>query len=146
MTTNERHTVRVAVYLILIKDNKILLMRRYNTGWNDGNYSVPAGHIDGNESITQATIREAREEIGITVNKNDLDVVHVMHVQSNHEYICFFLQAKKWDGEPKLMETDKCDDVQWFPLNDLPKNLSENLHAAIESYKKRIFYSEKGWN
>ncbi|MDZ8089199.1 MAG: NUDIX domain-containing protein [Nostoc sp. DedQUE12b] len=54
-----------ASYLILIKDEKILLIRRFNTGYEDGKYSVVAGLGDGNETFVQAVVREAKEEVGI---------------------------------------------------------------------------------
>ena len=53
-----RFKLVVAVHLILIENGKILLLRRYNTGYEDGNYSVVAGHIDGNESVIKAMKRE----------------------------------------------------------------------------------------
>ena len=61
---DEKFTLRAAVYLIPIKGNKVLLSRRYQTGWMDGKYSLIAGHIDGNESVFTAIIREASEEDG----------------------------------------------------------------------------------
>ena len=65
----ERFKLVVAVHLILIEDGKILLLRRYHTGYEDGNYSVVAGHIDGDESVIKAMQREALEEAGITIDR-----------------------------------------------------------------------------
>ena len=59
-----RFMVRATVYLILIQKKNILLLRRFNTGWEDGNYSLISGHLDGKESVIQAMIREAEEEAG----------------------------------------------------------------------------------
>ena len=56
----KRFTLLSAVHLVLIKDDKILLLRRKNTGYEDGKYSLVAGHLDGKESVTTAMIREAR--------------------------------------------------------------------------------------
>lgn len=51
--SSERFLIRSAVYLILLKKNKILLARRFKTGWKDGHYSLVAGHIDGNNLLVQ---------------------------------------------------------------------------------------------
>jgi len=51
MGGKEKFMVRAAVYLILVKDGRVLLSRRYKTGWMDGMYSLVAGHIDGNEPV-----------------------------------------------------------------------------------------------
>ncbi len=140
-----RHTLRVAVYLLLIKEENVLFIRRYNTGWKDGYYSLIAGHLDGNETVTQAMIREAREEAGITIKKKNVRVVHVMHRMSDVEYIDFFLLADTWKGEPHITEPDKCDDMQWFPINNLPNKMLPYVKDAIKSYKKNIIFSESNW-
>jgi len=85
--TEKRFTLRVAVYIILIKGEKVLLSRRFNTGWMDGKYSLISGHIDGNESISKAMIREAKEEIGIKIIKKDLIPITVLHRKSGIEYM-----------------------------------------------------------
>ena len=46
------------VHLFFFRENQILLLRRFNTGFRDGEYSVPAGHLDGGETVMQAGIRE----------------------------------------------------------------------------------------
>jgi 8-oxo-dGTP diphosphatase len=145
--SDNRFTLRSATYLLLIKKDKVLLLRRFNTGWQDGNYSFVAGHLDGDETVTQTMVREANEEAGITIEPSDLQVVHVMHRKSGvYEYIDFFLVAKTWKNEPKIMETDKCDEMTWFPLTQLPSNLIPHAKKAIECYQNNIPFSEFGWN
>ncbi len=134
-----------ATHLFLVKDNNILLLRRSNTGYEDGNYSVPAGHLDGGETATQATAREALEEAGIVVGLKDLEVVHIMHRKSTDERVDLFFTAKKWTGSPTITEPEKCDDLSWFPMNKLPDNMVPYVRSAVESYRKKIFYSEFGW-
>ena len=73
----------VAVHLLLVKNDRVLLLRRYNTGYEDGNYSVVAGHIEGGEDLKTAMIREAREEAGIEILRSKLEVVGVIHFKGN---------------------------------------------------------------
>lgn len=143
---NERFTLRGATYFLLIKSGKILLQRRFNTGWEDGKYTLISGHLEENETVKQAMIREAREEAGIIVKSKDLHVVHTMHRKSNNlEYIDFFLIAEKWQGTPRIIEHDKCDDMQWFPLNNLPRNTLPYIKQAIGNYSNKIPFSELGF-
>ena len=145
--SNERFTLRAAVYLILIKGNKTLLSRRFNTGWMDGYYSLIAGHIDGNESVFEAMIREAEEEAGIKITKNDLKPVKVLHRMSSDatEYMDFFFLTDNWKGEPKILESNKCDDMNWFPLGNLPDNTLPYVKEVIENRKDGVAFIEYGW-
>ncbi len=140
----ERFKITPSVYLILIKDNKILLSRRHNTGYFDGNYSFPAGHLDGNETLKQAMVRETKEEIDVLLVPVDLELVHTMNRRiPDNERVDFFFTAKKWQGEPKIMESDKCDDLSWFESNNLPKNIIPYIKQAIDSFLNNIIYSER---
>jgi len=145
--SNERFTLRCATYLLLIKSGKILLQRRFNTGWEDGKYTLISGHLDGSETVKQAMVREAKEEAGIIIKSVDLHVVHTIHRKSNKnlEYIDFFLSCDKWQGRPQIIEHDKCDDMQWFSLKDLPKNTLLHIKQAIENYSNRVPFSELGF-
>jgi ADP-ribose pyrophosphatase YjhB (NUDIX family) len=144
----DRFKPYAAVLLFLVKDDSILLMRRFNTGWADGSYTVPSGHIDGNESVTVAMAREAKEEVNITVQPNDLEFTHVLH-RINHEagreYIDFFFVAHKWEGAPKINEPNKCDEVKWFSIDNLPENTVPFVRDVITFYKSGCRFSEVGW-
>jgi len=140
----ERFKIIPAVYLILMEKNRILLSRRYNTGYFDNYYSFPAGHLDGEETLKQAMIRESKEEVGIVLDSSDLELVHTMNRKiSGNERIDFFFTAKKWQGELKIMEPEKCDDLSWFELNNLPNNIIPYVKQAIDSFLNNINYSER---
>ncbi len=145
-TMPTRHTNIPASYLILKQKNKILLTRRFNTGFEDGKYSMIAGHLDPNEPFSAAIIREAKEEAGIIVATKDLKVVHVMHRKSSDsERVDVFFIAEKWTGELTNKEPHKCDDFSWFNLDKLPENIIPYLKIVLHNIRKNIFYSEYGW-
>lgn len=141
----ERFKLICAVHLFLVRDGEILLLRRFNTGYHDGDYSVPAGHLDGNEKATAAMVREAKEETGIDVKPEDLTLVHFMHRKSSEERIDLFFTAKEWSGDPTITETNKCDDMKWFLMDKLPGNMVPYVKEAIKNYLVKDTYSEFGW-
>lgn len=143
--SEERYSLRCAVYVFLIKDGKMFLLRRKNTGWEDGKYGIPAGHLEPNETITEAAIRETKEEAGTNINKEDLVLVHTMHRKADVDYIDFFFNVKKWTEEPFLAEKDKADDAEWFDLNNLPENILKHVKVAFENYQNNIIFSEFGF-
>jgi len=145
----ERHKIVPASYLVLLCDNKVLLLRRFNTGYEDGNYSMVAGHVDKGETFTETVIREAKEEAGVDLKPEDLKVAHVMHRNSHEEDIGermdIFFTAKKWGGEIENKEPHKCDDLSWFDLDKIPENTIPYVKHAINCIKNKTFYSEHGW-
>ena len=150
---NERRVKIVpAVYLVLLKKNKALLSRRFQTGYEDGKWSLIAGHLNGKETLRQAMIREAKEEADIVVKEKDLRVAHLMHrfekkdPVSLRERIDVFFACPQWTGKIKNMEPKKCDSLAWFNINNLPKNTIPCVKQALGCVKKKIFYSEFGWD
>ena len=143
---NDRFKMIASGYLMLIRNGKILLSRRFQTGYEDGKYSLPAGHIEDNETLAAGTCREIREEIGIVLKPSDLQLVHVMHRKHFDIRMDFFFTTDKKGLKPKNIGPHKSDDVAWFPFNKLPTNTVPYIRAAIENYRKNFFYSEFGWS
>ena len=135
----------VSVHLLLVRGNTVLLLRRYNTGYEDGNYSLVAGHVEGREELTAAMIREASEEAGVGISPSDLEVVGVIHSMTDKEYIHFFLKTSQWSGEVRNMEPNKCDDLSWHDFRDLPDNTVPYIRRAIENYRKGVWFDSFGW-
>lgn len=145
MGSTERVRATTAVYLFLRKGNQILLARRCNTGYQDGNYQVPAGHIEPGELPTQALIREAVEELGIHVKEEMLELKHVSF-RPQHDVtgdrVDFFFQAEIWEGEVTNAEPDKCDELLWVDIASIPQNTTPHVRVAIESLSSGRVFSE----
>lgn len=142
---NERFKMIASVYMMFVRDGKILLLRRANTGYEDGNYGLVAGHVEDNESLTQAAIREAKEEAGVDIKPEDLKMTTTMHRRQEDIRVDFFFEVKKWEGEIQNTEPDRCDDLSWFSFDELPANIIPYIKQALECYRKGIIYSEWGW-
>ena len=135
----------VTVHLFLFRGNQILLLRRYQTGYMDGHYSVPAGHLDGEETVRMAGVREAREEIGVRIDPADMVFAGVFHRHEGDERVDFFVQVRNWSGEPVNAEPGKCDELRWADLDGLPENTVPYVQRAIENFRTGIPFEEFGW-
>lgn len=144
--TEERRRAITAVYLLLRKGDTFLLARRCNTGYQDGNYDLPAGHVDAGEVPFMALIREAKEELGITLKTEDLHFVHVNftveHDNSHGDRVDFFFEASIWEGELKIMEPDKCDAHVWVGFDELPENTVARIRKVLANIRHKELFSE----
>jgi 8-oxo-dGTP pyrophosphatase MutT (NUDIX family) len=148
--TAERFRLKPAVHVLLVRDDHVLLLRREHTGYEDGNYSVIAGHLDGGEEVKTAAIREAREEAGIAIAPDNLRVVGVMHRFSQRatgpdERINFFVAAERWSGAIVNAEPEKCGDLSWFAVDALPSNTIPYVRRAIANYRAGRWFDSFGW-
>jgi 8-oxo-dGTP diphosphatase len=118
--TKPRFKIIPAVYLILRNDSgEVLFMRRSNTGYMDGFFGLPSGHLEGCESLKQATIRECWEEIGIKILENDLNLLHIAHrYDKQDERMDFFFETKKYSGTFFNKEPHKCSEIKWLNIGD----------------------------
>lgn len=143
--SGQRFKLIATVHLFLMRGEEVLLLRRFNTGYADGQYSVVAGHLDGGEEIVAAAVREAREEVGVEIAPADLQIVGVMHRKSDDERIDFFLAARAWSGEVTNAEPHKCDHLGWFGVDALPENTIPYVRRALDNFRRGAWFDSFGW-
>jgi 8-oxo-dGTP diphosphatase len=143
--TLDRPRVIVDVNLLVIRTNQLLLGRRCNTGFADGLYSLPAGHLELGESVVLAAVREAREELNIAIEAIDVRFVQVMHNSYGIGRLAFFFEIARWAGEIANMEPHKCDDLRWFPLDHLPREIVPHVREGIRHYVEGQVLTLYGW-
>lgn len=141
-----RYRSRIAVFLVMTRETnngtEILLQRRCNTGYKDGMYDMAAsGHVEKGETLSQSVVREAKEELGIEVDEYDLEFLCLIHPYKD-DYLNVFYKAKKYIGTPTIMEKDKCDDLSWFNIDNLPDNLIPRYRNTILCIKNNILYDD----
>jgi len=142
----QRFTLVPAVYIVFRDGDKVLLLRRANTGYHDGEYSLPAGHVDGGEPAVMAAVREAKEEVGVDVDPADLHLVHTMHRLSKepelHERIDLYFEIKDWKGTAHNAEPHKCDELRWVKSDELPANTILEVVQALNKIVANEPYSD----
>ena len=142
-----RFQINLAVYLVFRQGKKILLLKRANTGYADGKYSIVAGHVDAGESFVKAAIREAKEEAGVLVEPEDLKLALTLHRQRDDGlvYINCFFEVNKFAGTFTNSEPNKCDDLSWFDEDNLPENTLDYVRFALDKIAKGENFAIWGW-
>ena len=136
--------IPTGVHVLLERDGRVLLMRRAGTGFFDGLYSLPGGHVEEGESLRMTALREMREELGIELAESALAVVGVVHRRSDTNRIDFFLRASVWRGEPVIAEPDRCDDLRWCVPGELPEATVPYIRDALAA-GPGPWLQESGW-
>ena len=75
-STSPRPSFTVIAHTMLIRKGSVFLLRRYKTGLLDGWYSLPGGHMELGETITECATRECYEEVGIELESIELRRIH----------------------------------------------------------------------
>ncbi|MDA1079436.1 MAG: NUDIX domain-containing protein [bacterium] len=144
--SKDRYKQIVAVHLILQQDDKILFQVRKNTGYEDGSYSLPGGHVEANETVIAALQREMREELCIEFAADDAEFAHVSHRKGDdHERIDFFFTVRKWQGEVTNGEPNKCESLDWATRDTVPGKVVEYIANAVTHIAAGKQYSQFWW-
>ncbi len=133
-------TLLTARLLLEYREHTLYLLQ---TSANGGGFTLPGGKIEGEEFAKEGLIREAFEEIGITLTKKALKMVHVMHkrLKSTTEII-FFFRARTWTGEIAIKETDKFKEAKWLPHDEPPKRLPAVIKVAMTKIQEDKAFSQ----
>ena len=144
---SERAMFKGVINLIIKKDDKVLLFFRndgffnYDGGW----WVLPAGHIEQGETAMAAAIREAKEELDIDIDSDDIKCVHVTsNLASRTESFDFFFEVSKYTGTIRNCEWDKCADMQYFTLDEVAnlKNVVSTTRISLAGLVRGEIYSE----
>ncbi|SDJ94467.1 Glyoxalase/Bleomycin resistance protein/Dioxygenase superfamily protein [Streptomyces indicus] len=131
-----RHREVVDVHLIVRRGDRVLLARRAGTGYADGLWHLPSGHLEDGEDVRAAVLREAQEEVGLRLDPAEVRTALVMQHRgpAGAPRIGWFFESAT-DQAPDNREPDKCDALEWFPLSALPDGIVAYARAGIEAYR-----------
>ena len=130
-----RRRVVVDVILLLMRNGRILLRERVNTGYGDGAYEPPTGQLADQETIAETAIRVASAEAGVAIRAENVSLAHVMHDVSGSGRIGFYLAVSGWEGEYIS------PDARWFPVRNLPTNMLDRPRVALRNYGEGMRFS-----
>lgn len=119
----------------------ILLMKRQNTGSNDGEFELPGGHLEAGEDLYEAMIRESKEELLIDLNVNDIKIIHLLH-HYNGERLNFIFETDGTNLNPQIGEENKCSELRWVKIDELPNETTDKVKLIINNIINNTFYDK----
>lgn len=124
----------VGVSLLIVKDNRVLLSRRKGSH-GAGEYGTPGGHLENGEPFEGCALRELYEECGkgMRVTTPRFLCVTNLHDYLPKHYADIGMVSHWLDGEPELMEPDKCEGWEWHSMDDLIGGVPYNLFGAVRN-------------
>lgn len=133
---------KAGIGIIIVNDKgKILILKR--KGNHAPYYSIPGGKLDDGETFEDCAIREAMEEMNITISKPEvIAVTNNLDTYRNEgvHYISVVLLTRHFSGTPKIMEPDKCNEVVWADPRNLPMPHFEASKKAVDCWLHGCFY------
>jgi 8-oxo-dGTP diphosphatase len=144
----QRYASIVDVHVILRRGGLILLLRRAGDTFASGQLCLPSGHVEEDESVLAAAVRETLEETGIA-----LDPAGVRHVLSIHQRnpgtrharIGFAFTPRTWDGEPVNTEPHKHSELVWADPASLPPDTVGYTAAIVTAVEAGLTFTLNGW-
>ena len=133
----------VVVHVLLRRGDDVLLLRRCNTGYMDGWWAAPGGHMELGEDPTSTAIRECREEAGVTITADDLEPLAAMPYRSSgHQGVDFLFVCRRWTGAPHIAEPRSFDAIGWHRLDALPPQAVPYLTVAFDLARQGRWFHE----
>ena len=130
--------VRVGVGLYIFNDKNQLLLGLRKSAHDNGTWCPPGGHMEFGETNEETAVREAKEETGLIISPEDVffkGITNDFYPQEGKHYITLHLFCRRYEGEPKVMEPDKCEKWQWFDMDNLPENMMLPLKNFLAQNK-----------
>ncbi|MFD9561703.1 NUDIX domain-containing protein [Streptomyces sp. NPDC059994] len=138
----------VGVHLVFEQAGQVLLQRRSpDARFAPGTWHVPAGHLE-RESAAECAVRECDEELGVTIEPQDLRLVHVLHYRNtigSTPRMQLFFRVLRYRGTPKICEPDRCTALGWHPYSALPSPLVDYTAVALTAIAVGRSYTAMGW-
>ena len=137
----------IDVHLICERDGQVLLAEGSGTGYADGQLNVPGGKLEDGETVVDAAIREAHEELGIEVEARKVRFVTVVHHRNpeGEARVGFFFATDTWDGDPVNAEPDKCAGLCWVDPLDPPDNTIDYSVTGLAQLRHGAPFALEGW-
>jgi 8-oxo-dGTP diphosphatase len=123
----------VGVGAIIVRNGLVLLGQRIGS-YGAGTWALPGGHLEFGETVEQCAAREVLEETGLQLHSfQPAPYTNDYFEAEGKHYVTLFILASNPEGEPHIMEPNKCLGWQWFSWTALPSPLFQPLQTLVDA-------------
>jgi 8-oxo-dGTP diphosphatase len=139
-----RTLLPASAHIVCQHGSHVLLIQRSHTldTW-PGYWSFPGGKIEDGELFRECALRETSEEVGVIADPRALkqeSLVMTRTVQGTK--LIYFWLLYHWENAPSILEPDLIQDMQWFPIDDLPDLFIPHHRLGLEAILAQTSYVE----
>lgn len=139
----ERPKIGIGVYIVNNKNELLLMLRKGVKG--AGKWSPPGGHLEIGEEFFDTVKRETKEEVGIDVFEAEFLALG-NNIMPDRHYVNIDFLVLKYSGSPHNLEPEKCAEIRWFSLANLPQPLFEPTEYLLKRNPKCLCRSGKNYS
>lgn len=131
----------VAVFIINNNKQVLLQKRSANKRFNPNKWALCAGHVDVNESLENAALRELKEEVGLEIPLEELHPIaeREFTLGDSNSHITYFFYTKSNKSETDfIIQKEELSEVKWFDLDEVINMIKEEDKTIV--FKKNRLY------
>ncbi len=135
----------VATFIINDKWQVLLQKRSANKRYNPNKWALCAGHVDADEKLEAAALREIEEEVGVSVPLDELKPFseRELTLADSNSHITYFYYVKlNLPEESFIIQKEELSEVKWFDLDDIIKMIEEKNETIVFSENRLPLFEE----
>lgn len=129
-----RHPDGRGAQLVLVDDDRVLLVR--HTYRAPSTWMLPGGGVRRSEAFRSAAVREADEELGLSLHDLTLLLSYTTYREHRHDELTVFLAELPREAD-LVIDRAELAEARWWPLDGLPGSLDEDDHGVLEALPGR---------
>ena len=139
----------INVVLVFIKNSKGEFLIQKRSILKDGMYGSTGGHAKTGESSIQAIMTEIKEEIGLTVEEKELELIYSGRLDSSQVFFDIYYLKKDFDIEDLVLQKEEVEFVEWYSIEKINQLAKDGLflkNHLEEFYRLINIFKERGIN
>ena len=137
----------IVVVLSIIQNSKNEFLIQKRSLEKDGLYGSTGGHPKSGESSLEGIITEIREEIGLALNSNELELVYSGREDNNQVFFDIYYLKKDINISDLILQKEEVESVEWASIDKIRSLIDNNLflkNHAEEFFRVIDIFSQRG--